>query len=590
MVDYAAIADEAQAHPDAETAFQAMLGQTTVKAHALRRIDARDVYNAVDDTNPTELEDGYYVFDITAAESNGDLISMHPESSTANVEVIGVPGAVYTTPANFPDTTIDSNGRMDISLIEGVDATDQINAACDTALTDYDAVVPADLPTNFSDLSITATTGRVDVAAVAGTAQTAGDIPALITTVDTVVDGIQTDLDNGTDGLGALKTTLDAIEADTQDLQTQIGTDGAGLTNIPWNSSWDAEVESEVDDALVALGLDHLIDQSVSGADITNDSIIAQLVSASPTADWDDFDNTSDSLQALRDRGDAAWTTGGGGSLTQLLNVQPVLPISVDLADTATVRIGLILLNGLDDLPTTGEITPGTISIERKAIGGTSWSAVVTDAAMTEQAGMVYYDEVFDSGTGYAEGDSIRVTFKSVSITADANTFEVCDANGIMLQTEIRQTMRGTDSANTVTPPTAVENRQEMDSNSTVLAAIETDTQDIQSRLPAALVGGRIDSNMGAISGSASAADNLEASALTIVTGTVTGTPTTTEFADSALGSFDNDNFIGRIVIFRDNNLQYQATDITDSDGTAKTFTVTALTQAPSVGDAYVIL
>ena len=60
---------------------------------------------------------------------------------------------------------------------------------------------------------------------------------------------------------------------------------------------------------------------------------------------------------------------------------------------------------------------------------------------------MVYYDEVFDSGSGYAEGDSIRITFKSVSITADTNTHEICDANGILFQTSIRQTMRGTDSA-----------------------------------------------------------------------------------------------------------------------------------------------
>jgi len=37
--------------------------------------------------------------------------------------------------------------------------------------------------------------------------------------------------------------------------------------------------------------------------------------------------------------------------------------------------------------------------------------------------------------------------------------------------------------------PTAAENRAEMDSNSTKLASIETDTQDIQTRLPAALTG-----------------------------------------------------------------------------------------------------
>ena len=150
------------------------------------------------------------------------------------------------------------------------------------------------------------------------------------------------------------------------------------------------------------------------------------------------FDTSTDSLEAIRNRGDAAWITGGGGGITQMLNVQPIIPSSIDLANTATVRLGLILLNALDDLPSTAEITPGTISIERKAYGGTSWTAVVTDAAMSEQAGMVYYDEVFDTGTGYALNDSIRVTFKSVSITADANTYEVVGASGIMFQTSIR--------------------------------------------------------------------------------------------------------------------------------------------------------
>lgn len=36
------------------------------------------------------------------------------------------------------------------------------------------------------------------------------------------------------------------------------GGDGSSLTNIPWNPAWDAEVESEVSDALVGLHLDHL--------------------------------------------------------------------------------------------------------------------------------------------------------------------------------------------------------------------------------------------------------------------------------------------------------------------------------------------
>lgn len=43
------------------------------------------------------------------------------------------------------------------------------------------------------------------------------------------------------------------------------------------------------------------------------------------------------------------------------------------------------------------------------------------------------------------------------------------------------------------------------------IAGVQSDTNDIQTRLPAALVGGRIDANVGAISSDATAADNLEA-------------------------------------------------------------------------------
>ena len=52
--------------------------------------------SATNDTNPTELEDGFYVFDLTQAETNGDLILILPESSTSGVSVIGSPASCYT--------------------------------------------------------------------------------------------------------------------------------------------------------------------------------------------------------------------------------------------------------------------------------------------------------------------------------------------------------------------------------------------------------------------------------------------------------------------------------------------------------------
>ncbi len=98
----------------------------------------------------------------------------------------------------------------------------------------------------------------------------------------------------------------------------QVDDDGGWYDAVPWNASWDAEVESEVTDALVADGLDHIVSAPATGTDVANDSLIAQMVADDATADWDTYDNTTDSLEALRNRGDAAWTTGSGTGLTAI--------------------------------------------------------------------------------------------------------------------------------------------------------------------------------------------------------------------------------------------------------------------------------
>jgi len=61
-------------------------------------IEIDGVENAVDDAHPTQMttKKGYYQFDTAQAETNGDLLTIIPTSSTANIQVIGVPGSVYT--------------------------------------------------------------------------------------------------------------------------------------------------------------------------------------------------------------------------------------------------------------------------------------------------------------------------------------------------------------------------------------------------------------------------------------------------------------------------------------------------------------
>lgn len=153
------------------------------------------------------------------------------------------------------------------------------------------------------------------------------------------------------------------------------------------------------------------------------------------------FDRSTDSLQAIRDRGDSSWNT------VDNLSVDPLIPYSIDVANTALVRLGLMLRNALADLPSTAEITPGTIDIARKAIGGTAWSTVVNGAACSEIDGLIYYDEVFDAGSGYAEGDSIRITFKNQKVTVGGNDQEIIGGTGRFWYTSIRQTSTGSSAA-----------------------------------------------------------------------------------------------------------------------------------------------
>ena len=124
---------------------------------------------------------------------------------------------------------------------------------------------------------------------------------------------------------------------------------------------------------------------------------------------------------------------------------------------------------------------------------------------------------------------------------------------------------------------------------------VDTEIADIQARLPAALVGGRMDSNASAINNIATSAARLARSTQGIVTGTVGAASSTTSIVTSALdpAAAVIDQYKGRIVVFQWDtttvNLRGQATDIT-ANTAAGVLTVTALTTSPVSGDVFVIV
>ena len=92
------------------------------------------------------------------------------------------------------------------------------------------------------------------------------------------------------------------------------------------------------------------------------------------------------------------------------------------------------------------------------------------------------------------------------------------------------------------------------------------------------------------IGGSATAAANLSASALGIVVGAATATTLTTTTMSTGLSEATDDHYIGRIIVWTSGVLLNQATDITDYTGSTKLLTFTAVTEAPSDTDTFVIV
>ena len=159
-------------------------------------------------------------------------------------------------------------------------------------------------PTN-----ITAATGIV----LSGVTHTGAVIPTVSAVTGLTASNLDATVSSrmATTHIDATAGKVDGVAlADTTTTNTDMrGTDSAN-TVVP-DAAGTAATPAAVATALTDIHLDHLM--AVAAADVVVDgSVIAHMVSA--TEDWSTFVPSTDALQAIRDRGDAEWTTGGGAS------------------------------------------------------------------------------------------------------------------------------------------------------------------------------------------------------------------------------------------------------------------------------------
>lgn len=129
------------------------------------------------DTSATEMDatnaKGYYLFDLTQAETNGDTLLFSAKSSTANIVVVGAPATVFTYPTTgilAPATSgrnlvVDANGLADANVVKvGPSGSGTAQTA-------------GDIPAKTNQLTFTvANVLDANTLRVGGTVQTARDL------------------------------------------------------------------------------------------------------------------------------------------------------------------------------------------------------------------------------------------------------------------------------------------------------------------------------------------------------------------------------------------------------------------------------
>lgn len=221
------------------------------------------------------------------------------------------------------------------------------------------------------------------------------------------------------------------------------------------------------------------------------------------------------------------WANVGTPSSTVSLTNTTVATVT-----TTTTATNVTTVNGLAagvitassiaaDAITAAKIADGAIDAATFAAGAINASAIASDAitaakvaadVSAEIADAVWEEAIADhSGTAGSTAEQLAAAGAAGDpwATALPGSYTAGQA-GYILGTNLNATVS---SRATQTSVDTVDDLidTEIAAIKTVVDAIEVDTQDIQSRLPAALVGGRIDANVGAISGDSVAADNAEA-------------------------------------------------------------------------------
>ena len=415
-------------------------GLTAIPAHGATTgtADSGSTTTMVDAAR-TETDDDYW---------KGGLIKF--TSGTVSGQTRLITGFTASTDTlTFEPATTQAVGTNTYELLPfgRVDLLAATQASVDAIESDTNELQADDYPTTLATLATAAalTTAQNDLDIITG-----ADVVNLLSATQASIDAIE--VDTGT----TLQAELDGIQADTEDIQTQIGTAGAGLTDLGgMSTAMKAEVNAEADtaltdyDALVPADLPSNFSSLVITAGGAVDSLVQGFLDntiAETTAD-----NIAANFETFWDNADALTTKtaddvgGGAGGLTALASgtAQSGTSSTIVLAAASSFADDELNWNVV-------KITSGTGSGQSRMISdytGSTDTATVTPDLVTDPDSSSVYEVVEGAGNAI---QALTVTTQTELAAVPAATATVADMMGWMyilsrnklLQTASVQTVR----------------------------------------------------------------------------------------------------------------------------------------------------
>ena len=259
-----------------------------------------------------------------------DSLHLGTDKLDVNTAEVGGQTASASGTVTFPNATLASTTNITAGTIATVTNVTTVNGLAANVITATsiaaDAITAAKIADNAIDAATFATDAKQLLGVLAtgtmqaGSTGTTAVLAAALSYADDVIIGSRIEITGGT-GAGQSREITDWVSAtDTATVATWVttpdntstyvlrakeaatgggGGDGSGFTAIPWNAAWDTEVQSEVQDAIEANNLDHLVKVAVDTNFATTvhlDSVIGHIADAGGSAT---FDRTTDALEIL---------------------------------------------------------------------------------------------------------------------------------------------------------------------------------------------------------------------------------------------------------------------------------------------------